>query len=78
MPIGGVVSSALIEQYKYHYQAEKYLEEKYQETVRVHNERLPLGELNFANFYDYRYSFEINDRKHFLTYYKEIDYWEVE
>lgn len=61
---------AFYDQCVYHEFAENFLREKYGEDINVHNERLPLSELNAGRFMDYEYNFRLHGKKYQFLYYK--------
>ncbi|MBQ9984334.1 MAG: hypothetical protein IJP29_07065 [Lachnospiraceae bacterium] len=74
VPLAKSIIPAFIDQCVLHQFAEDFLEEKYGMDINVKNERLPLSELNVANFFDYRFSFKMaGEECLFLCYVKEDD-----
>ncbi|MCM1180339.1 MAG: hypothetical protein NC347_08800 [Clostridium sp.] len=68
IPMAETIIPAVYDQCVYHEFAEEFLEEKYGEHINVHNKRLPLTEMNSANFYDYEYSFNMNGKTYQFIY----------
>lgn len=70
IPLAESILPAFYDQCVYYEFAEKFLREKYGEHIHVHNQRLPLSELNSGNFMDYKYSFRLNGKKYQFIYAK--------
>ncbi|MCM1180340.1 MAG: hypothetical protein NC347_08805 [Clostridium sp.] len=70
IPLAQSILPAFYEQCVYHEFAKNFLREKYGENVLVYNQRLPLSEMNAANFMDYKYSFRLHGKTYQFLYAK--------
>lgn len=71
IPLAKSIIPAFYEQCEYHKFAENFLREKYGERINVHNRRLPLSEMNVANFKYYIYNFRLHGKTYQFLYAKD-------